>query len=363
MNPLVKFQTHMRKKASILDGQIVHLQHTSAVLADNPLNDPCERQLPVYLPAAYNRSKKALPVLFDLAGYTGAGPARVNWKNFELSIPERLDRLLRNTSMPPCIVVFPDCFTALGGNQYVNSSAIGAYADYLTQELIPLVDGEFRTKAGPRHRGCFGKSSGGYGALLHGMYYPKAWGAIASHSPDCLFDFVYRSDWPGVLTHLQRWANKIVKHAQTKPGQDDGRVAAFLDYCWQQEKLSGQDITSLMLLCMAATYDPDPEAPLGFALPFDLNTGSLIDQRWRKWLAADPLNLVRRRAKTLRSLRGIFLDCGWFDQYHLHFGTRQLSAQMNTLGIKHQYQEFAGTHSGIDHRLDISLPYLARRLA
>ena len=28
--------------------------------------------------------------------------------------------------MGPAILVFPDCFTALGGNQYVNASAIGA---------------------------------------------------------------------------------------------------------------------------------------------------------------------------------------------------------------------------------------------
>ena len=49
--------------------------------------------------------------------------------------------------MGPVIIVFPDCFTALGGNQYVNSSAIGNYADYLTRELIPFVDREFRTLA------------------------------------------------------------------------------------------------------------------------------------------------------------------------------------------------------------------------
>jgi hypothetical protein len=30
--------------------------------------------------------------------------------------------------------------------------------------------------------------------------------------------------------------------------------------------------------------------------------------------------------------------------------------------IKHHYEEFDGTHSGIDHRLDVSLPYLAKRL-
>ena len=62
--------------------------------------------------------------------------------------------------MPPVIVVFPDCFTSLGGNQYINSSAIGHYADYLNDELVPFVDAQFRTRSSAEHRGCFGKSSG-----------------------------------------------------------------------------------------------------------------------------------------------------------------------------------------------------------
>ena len=32
------------------------------------------------------------------------------------------------------------------------------------------------------HRGCFGKSSGGYGSIIHGMKYAKYWGAIADRS-------------------------------------------------------------------------------------------------------------------------------------------------------------------------------------
>ena len=353
----------MRKASSALTGQLVHLQHDSSVLADNPLGDPATRQFPVYLPPQYDAGKKRYAVMFDLAGYTGSGLGRVGWKNFELSVPERLDRLMVEGKMPPCIIVFPDCFTALGGNQYVNSSAIGAYADYLTRELIPLVDREFRTKPERDHRACYGKSSGGYGALIHGMRYAKYWGAIASHSPDCYFDFVYRADWPQVLTHLQRWAARPTTKPQSEPGQDDGRIHRFLSYAWQSEKLSGLDITTLMLLCMAATYDPDAQTRLGFGVPFDLNTGEIIQQRWRRWLAADPLRLVKRHATSLRTLRGLFIDCGWFDQYHLHFGTRQLSRQMRALSIKHQYREFEGTHSGIDHRLEVSLPYLARRIS
>ena len=80
--------------------------------------------------------------------------------------------------MPPVIVVFPDCFTAFG-TQYIRSSAIGNYADYLNLELVPFVDDNFRTKAESAPR-FFGKSSGGYGALTLAMGYPKIWGGIAS---------------------------------------------------------------------------------------------------------------------------------------------------------------------------------------
>ena len=61
-------------------------------------------------------------------------------ENFEESLPERLDRLISRNKLTPCIVVFPDCFTSMGGNQYINSKAIGQYADYLTQEIIPFVE-------------------------------------------------------------------------------------------------------------------------------------------------------------------------------------------------------------------------------
>ena len=103
---------------------------------------------------------RRFPVLYDLVGFTGSGLAHVAWKNFSENVPERAARLVHERKMGPAIVVFPDCFTALGGNQYVNSSAIGDYADYLTQEIVPFVDREFRTLASRDHRGCFGKSSG-----------------------------------------------------------------------------------------------------------------------------------------------------------------------------------------------------------
>jgi hypothetical protein len=191
-------------------GRVVTLEHDSHLLKGNPLGDPHVRRLDVWLPPQYDRAAgrglgKRFPVLFDLVGYTGTGPAHTSWRAFDENVPERAARLVHERKLAPVIIVFPDCFTALGGNQYINSSAVGPYADYLTRELIPLVDGEFRTLADRAHRGCFGKSSGGYGAMIHGMKYPRCWGAVANHSGDAYFDFLYRADWPNTLDELAKY--------------------------------------------------------------------------------------------------------------------------------------------------------------
>ena len=361
-----------RKRGNWPDGQVVVLEDEARILADNPLGDPHRRRFPVWLPPGYGGAGRArkLPVLFDLTGYTGSGWSHTNWQNFEENVPERLARLLHERRIAPCIVVFPDCFTALGGTQYVNSSAIGNYADYLTRELIPLVDGEFATHGDREHRGCFGKSSGGYGAVIHGMRYARYWGAIASHAGDAGFDLCYGTIWPDTLTVLSRYRSPPRKEGPPKAiadgglaeGLDDGRVARFLDSVWQRERLSGEEITALMNVCMAASYDPDPEAPNGFRLPYHLETGERIETRWRAWRRHDPIHLVGRSVKNLRTLKGIYLDCGWKDQYHIHYGNRILSRALERAGVRHVYEEFDGTHSGIDYRLDKSLPMLARWL-
>jgi enterochelin esterase-like enzyme len=362
------------KRFSGKTGELVTVEHQSAILADNPLGDPCVRRFPVWLPPDYNRQApadrgKRFPVLYDLVGYTGAGQAHTNWRGFDENVPERAARLMHQHKMTGCIIVFPDCFTALGGNQYVNSSAIGNYADYLTRELIPFIDKEFRTLPGREHRGCFGKSSGGYGALIHGMKYAKYWGAIASHSGDAYFDFIYRSDWPNTLTQLARFRAEKQREGEWQlpashrsDGIDDGRVRAFLEYAWKRERLNQAELHCLMNLCMAATYDPDPDVPNGFRIPFDPDTGELIAARWRNWLNHDPVRLVRRYRANLAKLKGIYLDCGWRDQYHIQFGSRMIARQLAELNIEHRYEEFDGTHSGIDNRMDISLAFLQHKL-
>ena len=150
-------------------------------------------------------------------------------------------------------MVFPDCFTALGGNQYINSSAIGNYADYLTREIIPFVDREFRTLASREHRGCFGKSSGGYGSIIHGMKYAQHWGAIANHSGDAYFDFVYWHDWPNTI-------NELAKHRAPKRKAGayhvDGRGALFITaISGSPSNVAGLPVRTVLALAREAGLD------------------------------------------------------------------------------------------------------------
>src|SRR5258706_4140251 len=252
-------------------GTLLVLEHDSAILKGNPLADPHVRKLGVWLPPQYDDGgKRRFPVLYDLVGFTGSGLAHANRQAFGRNVPERAARLIHGQKMGPAIIVLPDCFTALGGNQYVNSSAIGDYADYLTKEIVPFVDREFRTLASRDHRGCFGKSSGGYGATIHGMRYPKTWGAIADHSGDSYFEFVYGHDWPNTLNELSKYrplpvsagpvdVRKLEKGAAK--GYDDGRVRGFLESVWKKPKLSQAEGHCIMNLCMADSYQPDAGAP------------------------------------------------------------------------------------------------------
>jgi hypothetical protein len=119
-----------------------------------------------------------------------------------------------------------------------------------------------------------------------------------------------------------------------------------------------------MFLAMAATYDPDPDAPLGFHLPMDLHTAEVDESRWKRWIAHDPIRLVRRAdvKRSLRSLKGLYVDCGSRDQYHLHFGSRVLHRELERARIAHRYEEFDDDHSSIDYRMDESLPFLWKAL-
>ncbi len=328
----------------------VHVEtFESRVLRGNPLGDPHVRRIPVYLPPSYGRRRRRYPVIMLLAGFAGTGEGFLNRTAWSETIPERLDRLIGSGAMAETIVVMPDAFTRYGGSQYLNSSATGRYEDHLVRELVPWVDARFRTVPAPAARALAGKSSGGYGALVQAMRHPDVWGLAAAHSPDCYFPYCYLPDFPRCLDVLARHG---------------GSPARFLREWAQLPRRADPGLfPALNTLAMAACYSPNPRRRLGFDLPFDLRTGELRPAVWRRWLAWDPVNLVRRRRRALRRLRLVYLDCGTRDEHHLHYGARQLAARLRAAGVRTVHEEFPDGHANTQYRYDRSFPLLSRALA
>jgi S-formylglutathione hydrolase FrmB len=324
-------------------GTVRRLHIKSTLLARNILGDPAERVIDVYVPQ--ESDGKGLALLVDLVGYTAGGPAHTNWKNFGENVPERLDRLIAERAMPPVVVAFPDCFTKLGGNQYINSAAVGPWADFLIEEAVPFVEREFGC-GGKGRRGVFGKSSGGYGSIVHAMLYPDFWAAAACHSGDMGFELAY-------LPPLTKTLRALAKAGGIKP---------WLEEFWAKPKVKDDEIHRLMDLAMCATYDPDPSAFMGVRLPIDTETAELIAERWANFQKWDPVNMVETRGEGLKKLKALWIDCGDIDQFDLVYGTRRFVRSLNKLDVPHTYEEFPDDHSSVDYRMDKSLPFLAKAL-
>ncbi len=335
----------MRKSHDGPRGSVHRLTIESHVLKGNLLGDPAERVIDVYVPAG--RTGEGLPLLVDLVGFTAGGPAHTNWKNFNENVPERLDRLIGEGLMAPCVVAFPDCFTRLGGNQYINSAAMGRWDDFLLQEAVPFVETKFGC-GGEGRRGCFGKSSGGYGAMVHALLHPDFWSAAASHSGDVGFELLFIPDFPKVLRALATADNSIER---------------WLERFLAAPKVKDQDVHILMILAMAATYDPDPGAYMGVRLPVTIDTCELIPERWANFVKWDPLTLVEKHGAGLKKLKALYIDCGDVDQYNLVYGSRRMHRRLTQMNVPHVYQEFADDHTAVDYRMDVSLPFLAKALS
>jgi hypothetical protein len=155
------------------------------------------------------------------------------------------------------------------------------------------------------------------------------------------------AEFPGVLRALASCNNDI---------------QLWLTRFYNKPKQGNSDLHILMLLAMCATYDPDPTAFMNIRLPVDMHTCEVIPQRWHNFMRWDPLNMAAERGSGMKQLKALFIDCGAQDQYNLVFGARRLHRLLEQKNVPHTYEEFADDHSGIDYRMDRSLPLLVKAL-
>lgn len=329
---------------SEIKGTIKVLRHESKVLARNPAGDSACRDLCLYLPPEYAaESARRFPVVYCLTGFTGRGKMFLNDNPFSKNLAERLDIMITQGDMIPVIAVMPDCFTRYGGSQYINSPATGNYRDYLTKEITGFVDSNFRTIPDPEARAVVGKSSGGYGALVMAMRGADTFRHAASISGDCYFEMCYKPDFRNAFRAIG--------------GDPIGLLEKFWDEEMPKEK---KDYDGLNVIGMSACYSPDPASPFGFDLPFDLETGEILEEVWNRWLTHDPVRMVTDSLENLKKMRLIFIDAGTRDEFGLDIGARVLSDRLHRSGIAHVTEEFGGGHFNINHRYNKSFGHISK---
>src|SRR5687767_2094055 len=91
-----------------LAGRIEHGTVHSELLRDNPLGDPHERPVYVYLPPGYDDSDRRYPVVYVLQGYTGHVGMWFNRPVFNRPYPELADDVFAAGRTPPAIIVYVD---------------------------------------------------------------------------------------------------------------------------------------------------------------------------------------------------------------------------------------------------------------
>jgi len=332
-------------------GRFTELVIDSEALTANPLGDPHRRPLYVYTPPGYDEhADRRYPSIYVLQGLTGQLDMWRSRKAFNATTPEAIDAWFESSSAEPAIIVFVDAWTSLGGSQFLDSPATGRYHTYLCDEVVPFVDGRYRTLPAPAHRGVAGKSSGGYGAMVTPMLRPDLFGGLITHAGDALFEACYQPDFREVARALR--------------DVYDGSYDAFwADFRCRPGRSRPTDGVLLNVWCMAACYSADPDGTV--RLPFDPD-GRLIPETWDRWLAWDPVRMASAHADALRGLTGVWIDAGRSDDFYLDLGADSFRAELVDLGIgqdRLRFELFEGTHSGIEWRYPQALGWLAERLS
>ena len=280
---------------------------------------------PLYVWAPDDRSR-TYPTVYVLHAHMRSAAWWFNVEPFTVSYPAAIE-----ASAPDAVVALVDGWTELGGGQW-----IGELGTYLRDEVVPFVDERYPTNG---LRGLQGKSSGGYGAIVHALERPDLFQAFAAHAPDALFEVTLAHGFPAAARALR----------------EHGSVGAF----WASfDGLRSREDALLVELSSAARAFGDG------SLPFD-ELGRPTPA-FEAWLSHDPVRLAAAHADAVSSLRGAWLDAGSSDEYFLDLGALALRDALLTAGLPDERLHFElveGGHGGMSHRYPLSLAFLVGALS
>jgi predicted alpha/beta superfamily hydrolase len=264
----------------------------SPAIEDNTVGETPYQAVYVCLPSSYHESNERYPVIYYLHGFNApAGAIRM----FSSGVFDARDKAQKD------VIFVAICgYNTYHGSFYVNSANTGRWEDFIVRELVPLIDGRYRTLAKSGARGLAGHSMGGMGALNIGLAHPD------------LFSCVYSLD-PAIFN------GELIKDAVAD---------------WQ--RLEG----GIILTAYSAAYSGDGSYP-----HFD---GSEADKQviaqWRKG-AGDWEQKIRGYLAGEKRLTALALVSEGRTEYPwITKGLTYLDSVLNSMGVGHEFQTLDISH-------------------
>ena len=192
------------------------------------------RELNVYLPPGYDASRQRYPVLYLLHGFAND---HHSWHRYGRA-NDILDNLLAAGSIKPFIVVMPLGYggaTVNGdgtGIPPANAGAFGGdfalYERDILEDIIPLIDGKYRTLANRENRAIIGFSMGGMQAGRFGLGHLESFSHVGIMSAGLVGSPATAAGGPDPIAPLAAdpaAANKRLKLLWIACGTDDTAMA------------------------------------------------------------------------------------------------------------------------------------------
>lgn len=299
-------------------GTIVTETIQSVVLADNKIGLDPKRDVKIYLPPSYQSTSKRFPVVYFCHNMFW-GPDQIIADGRLIGL---LDRAMTSNASKEFIMVFANFRGPGFGSLYENSTTSGRWLDFITQELIPVIDQKFRTLRNSGSRSVMGDFMGGRGALKLAMSYPELFGSVYAMHPVATGN--------GSLP----WARLNINWE---------KISKAKTY----DDLAGPDRTGIFVAIHQA-FLPNPNRP-PFYCDFSvevvngertIRSENMIKAK-KEFLLDETLPEC---ADNLRKLKGIAFDWGRYDETFAHIeSNRSFSTKLEDLGIRHTSEEYNGT--------------------
>ena len=298
--------------------QLVSREIQSKNFAGNKIGTSPVRKMVVYLPPGYDEAPgKRYPVIYFFPDAFGSYRDMFDHKGAQ----SLFDQAIAAGVIGKFILVAVDMDTSVGSSWCVNSSATGNWEDFVVQELVPYIDGNFKTLPRRDSRGVGGEFMGGYCAIRFGMVHPEVFSTVYGLHP------VGTGSGIKVLASLPNW--DLMANAKSL---DDVKKDGY----------------SQIFTAIFQAHLPNPDKPPLYIDLIAHKDGDklIIDSKLTERLRSNFFleEMIPQYADNLKSLRGFKFDWGRSDLNQDHvYSNQAFTHKLNEFGIVHEAEEYNGT--------------------